>query len=214
MLMESQNLFARRLGAVRLAYGAVTGRSNLSRSLFASELGLEKNTYTKYERGESEPPLAVLAGVRRLTGISLDYLIADLDQGIANPAELTSECTATFAERVRWVRELYADDITEVAEKMGVSESTYKRWEDGREPMPDAKQQEFALRFNVSMEYLQRGLPVGIPFAALTLLREAHPTLWRTRPADTRTEQDVDTISPAGAARRRPRRPEVEPESN
>jgi transcriptional regulator with XRE-family HTH domain len=211
MSMEFQALFAKRLGAVRLAYGAVTGRPGLPRVTFALELGLERNTYSRYERGEVEPPLMVLAAVRRLTGISLDYLIADLDQGIADPTELTGECTATFAERIRWVRELYADNITEVAEKMGVSASTYKRWEDGREPMPDAKQQEFAVRFNVSMQYLQRGLPVGIPSVALTLLRTAHPTLWRS--ADTSMEQGADTTAPSEAVYRSGL-PEAEPDCN
>jgi transcriptional regulator with XRE-family HTH domain len=207
--MEFQALFAKRLGAVRLAYGAVTGRPGLSRAIFAFELGLERNTYRRYERGEVEPPLTTLAAVRRLTGISLDYLIAGLDQGIADPTELTGECTATFAERIRWVRELYEDNIAEVAEKMGVSGSTYQRWEAGREPMPDGKQQEFAVRFNVSMEYLQRGLPVGIPSVALTLLRKAHPTLWRT--ADTSMGQGADTTDPSEAAYRAGL-PEAEPD--
>ena len=175
--------FAQRLAAVRLAYGVVTGRPRLSRGQFASELYLEKNTYRRYERGEMEPSLLTLGAIRRLTGISLDYLIAAEDQGIAQPSELGIECTATFAERIRWVRELFTDDASEVAEAMEVTTETIRRWEDGREPMPDKKQEEFAARFSISLAFLRQGLPVGLAPAVLAQLRAAHPGLWRVKAA-------------------------------
>jgi transcriptional regulator with XRE-family HTH domain len=200
--MSADNLdgqFAQRLTAVRLAYGSVTGRPGLPRFEFATELGMEKETYCTYERGQRVPRFAFLVAVRHLTGISLDYLIADLDQGFMHPDELRlAECTATFAERIRWVRELVEDDIGEVAKAFGVSIETYRRWEDGREPMPDTKQAEFAHRFSVSMSYLQKGQPDGVASSVLGPLRKAHPELWRA--AGSRTATGADTTAPAAEA--------------
>jgi transcriptional regulator with XRE-family HTH domain len=188
--------FARRLAAVRLAYGMVTGRPQLSRARFASELNLEKDTYRRYERGEMEPSLPTLAAIRRLTGISLDYLIADEDQGIAHPSEIGFECTATFAERIRWVRELFCNDIAELAKAMNVSEETIHRWEDGREPMPDIKQEELAHRFKISMAFLRQGVAVDLEPDVLARLRVAHPELWRMTGVGTDRDKAPDTNAP------------------
>jgi transcriptional regulator with XRE-family HTH domain len=179
MKSETLEQFGKRLAAVRLSYGAVCGKKNLSRTDFAEALGMESAVYRQYERGDAEPKIALLVAVRALTGISLDYLIADQDIGLPNPHDFGGECTATFGERVRWARELYESDISAVAEAMGVSAQTYRHWETGRQPMPDDKQIDFARRFNVSMPYLRQGLPVGLQPAVLGLLQKAHPGLWR-----------------------------------
>jgi transcriptional regulator with XRE-family HTH domain len=70
--------FARRLIAVREKYGLATGREGLGQKEFARILGFgegQEETYRRYERGETEPPLRVLAEIHRVTGASLDALI-------------------------------------------------------------------------------------------------------------------------------------------
>jgi transcriptional regulator with XRE-family HTH domain len=178
MSAENPNLFSRRLSAVRLAFGVATGRKNLSRADFAGLLGLETPAYTRYERGETEPAIKVLAAIRRLTGITLDYLVADEDTGVT-PSDINIECTATFAERLCWVRKLADLNVTKAAKEMKVSRDTYQKWEAGREPMPDAKLAEFADRFKIAMTFLQQGLPKELPPDVLARLRRDHPTAWR-----------------------------------
>lgn len=185
--------FAKRLAAVRLAYGVMTGRPTISRAVFAAELALEQNTYRRYERGEMEPSMVTLVLIRRLTGISLDYLIAGENHGIADPAALRIECTATFAERVRCARELFTDEISEVAAVMEVSETTIRRWEDGREPMTDAQQLDYVHRFRISLAFLRQGLSEGLPPDVLFQLRAAHPELWRVQ-----TGSDIGTATVGG----------------
>lgn len=68
--------FATRLRALRQSYGISIGEPGLSQEEFAKRLGLQGETYRRYERSETEPPLRVLSAVRRLTGISLNSLIA------------------------------------------------------------------------------------------------------------------------------------------
>ena len=45
----------------------------------ANDLGLEVETYRRYERGETDPNLATLLAIRRLTKQSLDVLISGGD---------------------------------------------------------------------------------------------------------------------------------------
>lgn len=68
--------FATRLQALRQTYGVRTGRPLLSREEFAAMLDLEGETYRRYERAETEPPLRVLTRLREVTGVSLNSLIA------------------------------------------------------------------------------------------------------------------------------------------
>lgn len=68
--------FATRLQALRQTYGIRTGRQLLSKEEFAAMLGLEGETYRRYERAETEPSLRVLTRIREVTGVSLNSLIA------------------------------------------------------------------------------------------------------------------------------------------
>lgn len=61
--------FAPRLKQARLAMG-------LTQSDMAFALGIKQTRYAKYEAGRSEAPYEILVRITRLTGLSLDYLIA------------------------------------------------------------------------------------------------------------------------------------------
>lgn len=68
--------FASRLRLTRELYGQRVGNPLLSQKEFAAAVGIEAETYRRYERGETEPPLATLARIRAVTGVSLDFLVA------------------------------------------------------------------------------------------------------------------------------------------
>lgn len=59
-------------------YGQQIGQ-RLKQSDFAALRGLKTERYGAYERGDGEPPLEVLATLRRVTGVSLDKLIGNGD---------------------------------------------------------------------------------------------------------------------------------------
>ena len=174
----------------------MTGQPGLSRAKFCRLLGLQEEQYRRYERGETQPTLETLSRIRELTGISLDYLICDADPGFADPVRLSGECHASFPERVRWIRELFEADDIEVAEAMQISPELYRKWESGREPMPQDKMQDFAGRFSVSMDYLVRGLPNGVAPRVLSALLRAHPTLWQEHCSDTASRGERGTKAP------------------
>jgi transcriptional regulator with XRE-family HTH domain len=70
--------FAARLRAARVTAGFETNAD------LAREIGVEAETYNRWERGETEPGLASLSKIRRATGVSLDWLVAG-DQRATEP---------------------------------------------------------------------------------------------------------------------------------
>ena len=66
-------LWSKRLEAVR----TLTGMDQRS---FAERLGLQAETYRRYERGETEPNFKTLARLRAETGASLDLIITGYPQ--------------------------------------------------------------------------------------------------------------------------------------
>jgi transcriptional regulator with XRE-family HTH domain len=82
---EARRLFAAALREARLRYGKETGQGKITQKQFAKMLGISgerpEERYRLYEKAEREPPLWVLAALRRVTGYSLDDLIAQLPAG-------------------------------------------------------------------------------------------------------------------------------------
>lgn len=70
----------------REAYGVRTGRPDLDAGEFAQIIGVEAETYRRYERGETQPKLSTLITIKRVTGQSLDWLITGTDEKAARPA--------------------------------------------------------------------------------------------------------------------------------
>jgi len=82
---ETRRQFAAALRQARLKYGSETGQGEITQKDFAKMLGISgerpEERYRLYENAKREPPLWILAAVRRVTGFSLDDLIAQLPAG-------------------------------------------------------------------------------------------------------------------------------------
>lgn len=194
-LRDTPRDFHIRLKAVRVAYGEQTGRPELSGEKFATEIGLKPAAYRRYERGELQPTLGTLAALRRVTGISLDYLIADEDQGISSPKDMLLVCDADFPTRLGCARSLINLDAEQMAEAVGVHRRTYRRWESGRDPVPEPKWLvHIATLTGVTLPFLLHGLPDGLPPHVLMRLREAQPALWKLVSRDEEYPRETDNI--------------------
>lgn len=157
--------FARRLRALRKAYGARLAQANYGPKEFAASLGIDSERYGRWERGEMEPPLGELANIGRVTDVSLDMLIrGEESPGRANiiPARGLIEGDLTLGDRLRMARELREPAIDKAAETMNVDVSRWAAWEAGAEQPPIGKMEEFAHRWQVSLDYLYRGLLGGV----------------------------------------------------
>jgi transcriptional regulator with XRE-family HTH domain len=85
-----------RLRALRKSHGAAIGRPDLPAAHFAALAGIEPAAYLAMEAGDREPSLAALAALRRLTGVSLDWLIEG-DQPRDAPASAARGVSADAA---------------------------------------------------------------------------------------------------------------------
>jgi DNA-binding transcriptional regulator YdaS (Cro superfamily) len=81
----AQRLFASGLREARLQYGNASGQGEITQREFARMLGIHgerpEERYRLYEAAKREPPLWILASLRRVTGYSLDDLVAQLPAG-------------------------------------------------------------------------------------------------------------------------------------
>jgi transcriptional regulator with XRE-family HTH domain len=73
---------AKRLRAVRRAYGRLHGCGNLSQSAFARLCGINPTAWNNAETGYSNLGIAIAIKIARQTGVTLDYLF------LGNPAGL------------------------------------------------------------------------------------------------------------------------------
>lgn len=76
--------FACRLQQLRTDYGNCLGR-RLSQRSFGILLGIDSQRYGSYERADREPTLEILAALRRVTGVSLDELLAPSKDDLSSP---------------------------------------------------------------------------------------------------------------------------------
>jgi transcriptional regulator with XRE-family HTH domain len=172
--------FGARLEAARRYHGRRTGRPRLQAKSFADELGVTGERYRRWERGEMEPPLFALKAIRRVTGLSLDWLVCDLAPGDVIIPDLA---VATPGDRLRWAREITCPSSTEAARVMSVPIDLWVAYESGRSEIPLSVAQEFAHRFSVSLDYLYEGKLEGVAPRMRDALLERRPQLLAlTRP--------------------------------
>jgi transcriptional regulator with XRE-family HTH domain len=185
--------FARRLKSLRKDYGRRKAGSFYAAGQFADELGIKGERYRRYERGDVEPPLEVLAAIRRVTGWSLDRLVADMAAGTDDPIKPPKTKTdVTFGQRMRWTRELDEPYIEEAAASLGVTPETLADWENDRAQPPYEKVREFCHRHGVSPQFLYKGWLTGMYEPVKRELLQRHPELKpprvrhrKQRPAET-----------------------------
>jgi transcriptional regulator with XRE-family HTH domain len=158
-------LFAARLKQLRLNYGTQIEKPGLSARQFANILGIAAQRYRRYERAEIEPPLEVLALLRRLTGVSLDRLVAGMRPGDADMVAQHGERDETSlvtADRLRMSREAANLSIKDVAELMKLEIDDWLRWEADLDTPPIDKLVEYAARFSVTIQFLTDGELTGL----------------------------------------------------
>ena len=172
--------FARRLRALRKAIALQKGLKphQYTQAMMGESLGLLDETYRRYERGEAQPTLETLADIRRVTGISLDLLIAGEKPGNSTLiAKSPHPDDITPADRLRWAREAVMPNVAEAAALMRTDVASWERFERGLDEPPLHLMSDFAHRFGVSLDYLYRGLLTGVAPEVWQAVLALHPEL-------------------------------------
>ena len=98
---KAKQAFAKRLAAIRISLG-------LTQERFSRLLGISRDRYAKYELGRSEPPFFILNRIFKLTGHSLDFLIAgnkparDNHPLGAGPADFADDLRGHYPKDTGW----------------------------------------------------------------------------------------------------------------
>jgi transcriptional regulator with XRE-family HTH domain len=189
---RSRAPFARRLRALRQAMALQKGlkASHYTQAAMAADLGLLDERYRRYERGEADPSLEVLRTIRRVTGVSLDVLVAGELPGSASIISLDgmNEREVTLGDRLRWAREAVLSDIAEAADLMRTDALTWERYEQSLDRPSVTLMSDFARRCGVSLDYLYRGLLTGMAPEVWEAILIRHPELRPQEPAEPTSE--------------------------
>lgn len=111
----------------------------------AEVLGLNRVTYTNYERHKSEPSFETLKTMSKILDVSVDYLVVN---------DETIDFNKTFSDRLRKQRQLCKLTQKELADILGIKQNTYSDWETGKTE-PKNEQLIFLSRlFHKSVDYL------------------------------------------------------------
>lgn len=191
--------FGMRLEALRRYHGRRTGRPRIKAKAFADEIGVNAWRYRRWERGEMEPPLFVLRAIRRVTGLSLDWLVCDLAPG---DVIIPSFAVATSGDRLRWAREFTHASASEAARAMSTPNDQWAAYESGRTQIPLTVAQEFCHRFSVSLDYIYEGKMEGVHPRMRDALLERRPQLLapsRSPRSGDGESRDTDTATGFGS---------------
>jgi len=195
---EARGPFARRLVALRQVFSEQKGiGSVISQAAMARLLKINHEQYRRYERGDTEPSIAVLAAIRRLTGVSLDMLLAGEQPGsttmIDKEGQIRKELTV--GDRMRIARTAIAPSLKAAAQLMLTEVGQWERWETGIEEPPLEVLKEFAHRFGVGLDFLILGQSKGVAPEVWEAMVRVHPAL--------DPHLRVETSEPAPSSRRR-----------
>jgi Helix-turn-helix len=204
--------FPERLEAVRRHYGHSIGKARLSTEEFAKKIGLQAARYRRYERGETDPPLTALESIRRMTGISLDWLVCGLNVGAAVVGAPQPD-PITVGARLRWARETQEPWLNSCAAVMNVPPDLWTQYENDEVPLPVDVATEFSHRFSVSLDYLYRGALGSVAPPVMAVLLERHPELRTIEPEEPSRVQLSRALRRAARGRQRhaPDAPRAQP---
>ena len=188
---ETRVAFARRLIALRQVFSLQKGLGTLiSQAGMARLLGIHHEQYRRYERGDTEPSIAVFTSIRQLTGVSLDILVAGEPPGSTTMIDAHGVVSKelTVGDGMRIARLAIAPNLRSAASLMNVDVGLWERWEAGVEEPPLDKLMEFAHRFGVGLDFLYRGQNTGVAPRVWEAMVRVHPSLDRDDPEGVASE--------------------------
>lgn len=102
---KPKTLLAQRLIDIRERYGVLTRGRDMDQKEYAMDiLGYAEEqveTYRRYERGDVQPSLQLLADIHRITGASLDELIPECFPPLSRGRRLGERPTPALPKAVR-----------------------------------------------------------------------------------------------------------------
>mgnify|MGYP004681417465 CR=1 FL=1 len=108
-------------------------KKNLTQLQMAQILETSKSNISKYEAGSVEPSLDTLVKISHFFDVSVDYLLGN-DSAQSSPSKEPSY--DGYGNDISYWIQKTGYEYAEVAEKLGISESTLKNYMQSKEPIP------------------------------------------------------------------------------
>ena len=111
-------------------------KRGLTQEQIADEIGVNRGSYTNWENGKREPSFENLSMLACIFDVSIDFLLSEyLEVSKERYLKFKKEKKKVFSERLKELRLKKGLTQTELGEKVGVKQSTFTNWENGkREP--------------------------------------------------------------------------------
>lgn len=111
-------------------------KKGLTQQQIADKIGVNRGSYSNWEKGKREPSFENLSMLACIFDVSIDFLLSEyLEISKEAYLKLKEEKKNLFSVRLKELRLKKGLTQTELGEKVGVKQSTFTNWENGkREP--------------------------------------------------------------------------------
>jgi len=128
--------------------------NDLKQKEIAKFLGVDRSTYSKWESGDNKMSLEQLDKLTMKYKVSFDYIFEysktkRIDNCIYSPMN-----KEMLRHNIRLMRKRMGLTQEELASKLGISKSTYNRYERGTLDIPIDKFSKFFIIFDISLDVL------------------------------------------------------------
>lgn len=127
----------------------------LTQKSLSNMLNITQGAYAKWENGKCEPNFEKLSMLACIFDVSIDFLLSEyLEISKETYLKLKEEKKNLFSVRLKELRLQHGFSQEELSEQIGIKQSSYSDWENGKCKPNYGKLEKIADYFGVSLDWL------------------------------------------------------------
>ena len=130
-------------------------KKGLTQKSFSNMLNISQSAYAHWEQGKREPNFEKLSMLACIFDVSIDYLLSEnLEISKESYLKFKEEKKNLFSVRLKELRLQHGFSQEELSEQIGIKQSSYSDWENGKFKPNYEKLEKIADLFDVSLDWL------------------------------------------------------------
>lgn len=130
-------------------------KKGLTQQQIADEIGVNRGSYSNWEKGKREPNFEKLSMLACIFDVSIDFLLSEyLEISKETYLKLKEEKKNLFSVRLKELRLRHGFNQEELAKQIGIKQNSYSDWEHGKCKPNYEKLEKIADFFGVSLDWL------------------------------------------------------------
>ncbi len=130
-------------------------KNRLTQTKLGDKVGFKKTTYASYENGKNIPKAFRLAIIADFYNCSVDYLLGKINTSMIKEETTPSKTMVEVSHaRFKELRKINNTTQANLANSLGVKQTTYAKWESFINDIPLDTANALANYYNVSLDYL------------------------------------------------------------